>query len=484
MSGNMSVDHLDEFTLLRYAVADLDGGEREAAEDHLHACARCAASLSAMEKLDEQLRTITRDFTVDDGLPAGDPFARRPEAPPRRAAAAPALEGESLAIVALEASERARAESGRILETAKSSPQELASFLSRSSLSDLTFRFALLYALQEAGLLIAESPTRTLGLAAAALDRLEREREGDPATPPERVVPLKAIAAQSHLLAGQARNWTGELEQAREHLEKAYRAFGESTGDDLSLAIVELSESQRRAFAGDPAAGFLLAKRARATFEELELEDYVARGRVAEGISLSKIEGREDEALEAFRSALPVFHERELWSNYMGALSNLAACLSSMGRLDEARREYARALKSVSRERHAAWVGYIRNGLALVLLRAENYGGAALAFLQAAQLFREVGNLGNALTADLYEVECWALSGNLERAAQRFEIFRSEVARYDALDSAILRQLAAALSGSDPNLEEVSLLRESAGQQLRARFTVAPRAPLDLRPSG
>jgi tetratricopeptide (TPR) repeat protein len=470
MSGNMSVDHLDEFTLLRYAVADLDGREREAADDHLRACARCAASLSAMEKLDEQLREITRDFTVDDGLPAGDPFARRPEAPPRRAAAAPAREGESLAIVALEASERARAESGRILETAKGSAQELASFLSGVSLSDVSVRFALLYALQDAGLAIAESPMRSLGLALAALDRLRGEVQGDPAAPAERILPLKALAGQAHLLAGQAKNWTGELEQAREHLEQAYRDFGESTGDDLSLAIVELAESQRRAFAGDPAAGLLLAKRARAAFEELELEDYVARGRTAEGISLSKIEGREDEALEAFRSALPVFHERELWSNYLGVLNAIAAVLSSVGRLDEARREYARALKSVSREKHAAWIGYVRNGLALVLFRARNYRDAALAFLQAARLFRGAGNIGNALTADLYEVESWALSGNLGRAAQRFEIFRAEVARHDALDPAILQQLATALSGNDPNLEEVALLRESAGQLLRARF--------------
>jgi hypothetical protein len=259
MSGNMSPVHLDDFTLLRYAVADLDGSEREAADDHLHACERCAAALSSMEKLDEQLRAIASDFAVDDGLPPGDPFARRPEAPPRPPAATRVREGESLAIVALEASEQGRAESVRIRATAKRSAQELAAFLSGASLSDLSVRFALLYALQEAGLVIAESPTRSLGLALAALDRLQGEAEGDPATPAERVLPLKALAAQAHMLAGQGHNWTGELERARGHFEQAYRAFGESTGDDLSLAIVELCESQRRTFAGDPAAGLTLA---------------------------------------------------------------------------------------------------------------------------------------------------------------------------------------------------------------------------------
>lgn len=461
--------HLDDFTLLRYAVADLDDAERGCADEHLDACGRCAATLGTMEQLDEELRAIARDSAVADSLDSGDPFARRPPGPPRLNATAPAREGESLAIVALEASERAGKESDRILETAKGSAADLAPFLSGLSFSDLTPRFALLYALQEMGREIAESPTRALGLALAALDRLEGETEGEPASTAERILPLRAIAAQALLLAGQGRNWTGELEQARKHFEQAYRAFGESTGDETSLAIVELCESQRRAFAGDPVTGLLLAERARATFEELELEDYAARARVAEGISLSKV-GRENEALDAFRQALPVFHERELWSNYVGALNSLGACLSSLGRLDEARREYARALKSVSRERHAASVGYIRNGLALVLFRAGNYRDAALAFLQAGRLFREIGNIANALMASLYEVESWALNGDPGRAAQRFEIFRTEVTRHNALDPAILRQLAAALSGNDPNLEEVALLRESAGQLLRARF--------------
>jgi tetratricopeptide (TPR) repeat protein len=468
MSGNMS-PHLNEFTLLRYAASDLGGQERESADDHLHVCERCEAALSAMEELDEQLRAITGDFAPSDDLDPADPFARRPEALPRRRPAAPAREAENLAVVALEASERARAEIGRILETAKGSREELDSFLSGSSLSGLTVRFALLYALQEAGLEIAESPMRALGLALAALDRLQGEVTADPTTPAEWILPLKTLAAQAHLLAGQGRNWTGELEQARSHFEKAYRAFGESTGDDLSLAHVELCESQRRAFAGDPAAGLSLAQRARATFEELELEDYVARARVAEGISLSKL-GRENEALEAFQSAVPVFQKSERWSNYVGAVNAVGACLARQGRLNEARREYARALRSVSRDRHAAWVAYIRNGLALVLFQAGNYRGAALAFLQTSRLFRDVGNTANALTASLYEIESWALCGQPARAAQRFEIFRTEVARHDALDPVIVRQLEAVLSGGDPNLEEVAALRRSAGQMLRERL--------------
>jgi tetratricopeptide (TPR) repeat protein len=460
-----SPTHLDDFTLLRFTAADLDAAERGAAEEHLDGCARCNVVLESLARLDAELRDLAK--TAAGAADTDDPFFRRPEAA-RRPAVRPALEAESLAVAALRASERGDSEARRILTAAKTSPEELASVLSGLTLSDLSLRFGLLYALQEAGLEIAESPVRALGLARAALDRLSSESVGS-LTPAEQILPLQTLAAQAHLLAAQGRNWTGELDKAKEHFEKAYEYFGGSTGDDISLAIVELGESQRRAFAGDPGAGLELAARARDTFADLGLEDYEARARVAEGICLSKLD-RKEEALVAFRSACPVFQERQLWSNYVGAINSLGGCLMLLGRLDEARREYARALRVVSRERHAAWVGYIRLGLATVLFQARNYRDAALAFMQVSRLFRDLGNIANALTASLYEIESWAQCGEFGRAAQRFEIFRAEVARHDALDPAFVRNLGGALSGSEPDLEEVAQLRESAGRMLRERL--------------
>ena len=114
--------------------------------------------------------------------------------------------------------------------------------------------------------------------------------------------------------------------------------------------------------------------------------------------------------------------------------------------------------------------GILRNGLALVLFKAGNHRDAALAFLQASKRFREVGNIANALTASLYEIESWARCGEMTRAAQRLEIFRIDVAHHDALDPVIVRHLEEALSGSHPDLEEVASLRESAGQMLRERL--------------
>ena len=468
MPGMRSPRHLDDFTLLRYTAADLDAAERTAAEEHLLVCAQCNGVLESLAQLDREMRALATTMSATDGLDPSDLFARRPEAAPRPLPR-PDAEAESLAVAALRASETGASESGRILSAAKISRSEVDSLLSALPLTDLSVRFSLLYALQEARQEIAESPLHAMALALGALERLSRESPADPLTPEERILPVQTLAAQAHLLTGQGRTWTGELERARSHFEQAYRDFGNSTGDDLSLAVVELGESQRRAFSGDPGGAFVLARRALATFEEMGLEDYVARAHVAEGICLMKVD-RLEEALAAYRSSLPVFQKHELWSNYVGAVNAVAATLSALGRLDEARREYARALKVISRQRHAAWVGYIRNGLALVLLRAGSHREAALAFLQTSKLFREVGNILNALTASLYEIESWALCGETTRAAQRLEIFRIDVAEHDALDPVIVRKLEEALSGSHPDLKQVASLRESAGQMLRERL--------------
>jgi len=469
MPGLMRAAHLDDFTLLRYTARDLDEPDRRQAEEHLQSCPECETTLASIECLDRELKAVASGIPAAGDLSPDDPFARRPK---HRPPPAPSPRGDfaKLAAAALEASERAGDSSVRILAAARGEAGELAALMDGLALSDAGDRFALLYALQEAGRQIAENPLRALGLAQAAIAALERAAPGgDPNGASERMVPLRALEAQACLLAGQAANWTGELEAARKRFEEAYRGFAESTGDEVSFAMVEYSESQRRSFAGLPGEGALLARRAAASFAAAGLEDYVARSRVAEGIALAKL-NREEEALAAFRAAAAVFLERQLWSNYVGAVNAAGACLMRAGRLAEARREFARALKSVSRDRHAAWVPYIRNGLANVLFSAGSYADAAKAFSQTARLFAELNLVGQTLIASLYEIESWALAGDHARAGHRLELFRAEVARHRALDPAIIGQLEAALSGENPDFREIANLRQRAEEILRDRF--------------
>jgi tetratricopeptide (TPR) repeat protein len=401
---------------------------------------------------------------MDVGGPA-DPFARRPQKwDPAGHLSGP--QAEARAAQALAAAERGLVQSDELLSAA-GDREELNRRLSALSLLDPAGRFALLYALQAAGQLIAEGPTRAAVLADESLDRLGRE----PASrgEAERLVPLGALTAQSHLLAGQSGNWTGRFDEAGRHFAEAYRLFGESTGDLFSLAEVEYCESQRRSFCGRADEGLGLARRARRTFEALGIEDYRARAEAAEANALFFL-GRPQEALELYRRSLAVFEHQELWSNYVGLINSIGECLLKVGEPDEARRMYAMALRRVSREKEPAWVAFIRHGLANALFAAGRYREAAGSFGRAARLNRELGLLANALTAALFEIESWARAGDMPRAGHRLELWLQEVSSLDVLDPSLVRAVQSALSGEDPDLSAVAELRREIEGTLQERF--------------
>ena len=467
----LKTPHLDDFTLLRYVADDLDDTEREKVAEHLEACAACKGTCDEIEELDRELAALAqdgdsrRDFEIED-LPEGDPFRRRPRiaARARRHPGDPA----ELAARAVAASEEGAALSTVLLDAAKTSAQELQAVLARLEISDPAHRFALLYALQEAGKQIAENPTRFLGFAESVATNPAVGAAGSDASDVETMVPVASLFGQAHQLAARACLWSGNLAKAASHLTLSYSAFA-MCGDEAALARVELVESQRRFFAEDGQAALALARRAIATFEILGLEEERARGFVTEGMALFQL-GKAEEALSCFRRALPVFEERGLWSNYVGAVNSASHCLIKMGRLPEARREYARALRRLSRDRHHSWIPFIRKGLAESLFAAERYREAAVASGQAARLYREDGQISRSLMASLFEIESWARSGQLSRAQHRLELFREEIARHGMLDSTLQRLIDEALSGASPDFREIARLRQSASEALGQRF--------------
>ncbi|HSS44022.1 MAG TPA: hypothetical protein VLO07_01680, partial [Thermoanaerobaculia bacterium] len=372
--------HLDELVLLRHAAGNLDDIERARAERHLGACRLCATVLEDMRRLDAELRLLAQDAGAraeweQIELPPGDPFRRRAEAASRRSGSD--FDRDGLTALALTASERAGAPQQRILD-ATSDPRRLVGLLADLDLGDAVGRFALLYALQESGREIAESPVRALRFAEEVLARLRRDPSGSDASNPdaERIVPRLALLGQAHVLAGQACIWTCEYEKAKAHLEVAYRSFARAGGDEVSFAVVEHLESQRRSFIGKGREGLLLARRTARTFHALGLEDMYARAKVAEGLALFCL-GKQEEAVAAYRVALPVFERQGVWNNYVGALNSVGTSLQKLGRVNEARREYALALKRLLRERHRSFLAFLRHGLADVLFSAGHYRDAA-----------------------------------------------------------------------------------------------------------
>jgi tetratricopeptide (TPR) repeat protein len=464
----LTSQHLDDFTLLRYTAGDLVAEERQAAADHLKHCSPCSRSFEEVAELDTELNIVAREpgclsFESDDAsLPERDPFRIRP-------APAPPPQPRDAAIrafprVASGATESLRDE---ILEAAKEA-RDLEDRLASLSLGVPEHRFALLYALQDAGGQIAESPVRMLRLAEGVL-RCTRIRDADANDESqglaESLIPRTYLTAYAHMLAATACNWTAEFEKGRAHLEVAYRAFARCGGDDLSFAMVEYLEAQRRSFIRKEAEALVLARRAAATFREFELEDWLARARGVMGLALTNLE-RFEEAETAFRASAPVFERMKLWRNYTNCLNNLAVCLQRVGRLDDARREYARALRRISRDQHRS-LAFVRHGLAEVLFLAGRYREAAMSLSQAARRYSDLGLVARSLTASLFEIENWARSGDLQRARRRLEIFQAEVVRHRALDPSVVREIQDALSGENPDFERLSGLRRDAQESLQ-----------------
>jgi tetratricopeptide (TPR) repeat protein len=462
-------EHLDDFTLLRHSAGELNGTEHRAVAAHLEECAECRRSLEEIRLLDSELQSLARDGDLagegsDHAFSPSDPFRHRPRVAVRGSRRT--KKRAALGADAVLASDAGITSSDALLETLHDL-KRLPAAIRRISFERPDQRFALLYALKESARRIAEGPLSALEFAGAALQRLRREAS-DRESPAEQMVPWSALWVQAHVLAAQAHLWTKQFQKSRAHLVTAYRALARGDGDETSFAYIELIESQRRFFSGEPDAALALASRARHTFDSYGLEDLAARATVAEGLALRGL-GRFEDAVQRYRLALPVFERYELWSNYVGALNSLGTALHQLGRLDEARREYARALRRFSREQHRSWLGYLQYGLAEVLFSGRRFRHAAMSLSRAARYFADVGLRASALLAKLHEIESWARHGDVPRARHRLELFVNELAKDRTLDRTVALQLAQALSGEHPDFERIGILRQEAEQQIQRR---------------
>jgi tetratricopeptide (TPR) repeat protein len=470
MSG-LSASHPTDFALLLFTAGESDEAEQGRIGRHVEACGNCRVALNEIRRIDEGFREIALAAPLSSEeelrLPAGDLFEKRPDFPARRKDRL----GPEVASRAIAASERA-SEGIESLLAAGASPEEFERYLAGLSLADPATRYRLLYSLEEMGRRIVDAPAKSLRFAEQALTRLRAESLPGSPCEAEMMVPLAMLAGQAHLLAGQTSNWTGELEKGRAHLEAAYRFFSDEPPDEIRLALTEYHESQRRSFAGKPAEGLFLIRRALRTLEIYGIEEWVARARGAEGIALSLL-GRDEEAVACFRAVAPIFESHGLWRNYVSAVNSLGTSLGQLGRVAEARREYSHALRKVSREKYPALLAFTRHGLASLMFSVGHYADAAKAFGQARALFQDLRQVGDALIASLYEIESWARSGDTARAFHRLDVFRAEVDRREALDPFIVGQLGEALSGRIPDFERVAELRRRAEEMLRENLKTA-----------
>ena len=468
-AGTMSSPHADEYTLLRFVRGELDEVGAARLRRHAETCPGCDRLRTEMERLHGDILAckdqLGRQYADELALSPRDAFRRRPEG----ARGVASGDGRFLRLESFaEAARQAEAVADVVLTSAIAGKDAPIAELDLATLRD---RYALGYALDGAITRMVEGPEQWCAFGAAALVKVRamRRRRVPPPDSLEVAYPLLDLEGFASLLVGSACNWTGDLGRGGRALSHAYRCIGRGSGSEIRQAQVELAESQRRSFLGRPVEGLILVDRAAATFETYGLEDQVARARGARGIAFGYLT-RHEEAVIEFRAALASFERFELWSAYVSMLNGLGFTLVRMGQLGAARREFARALRRVSRSSEPAVHAFVRANLARILLEAGKYADAARAFAASARLFRTQGAELDALTAMLAEVECHARAGAPAEATAAFGRFRQVVEHLEVIDGSLLESLGAVLTGETPDVDLFEVLRRQAEEALRLRL--------------
>lgn len=466
----MSAPHPDDFTLLVLLEGEMSELEAARLRRHLAECPACAAAYREIEKLDRTLKTTLPDLEAalsEPELPEGDPFRCRPDCDrPGR----PRSEPEAVETV-LAASRDAAEVKGRLLDAAARPEEDLLAALAALDLLALRDRYGLGYALDEALYSMVDGPARWLRFGVASRETVLAARANPRAAdaPAERAYPLEDLLGLSLLVEGAACNWTGEFLRGGRALRRAYGAFGRGSLSERRLASVELVEGQRRAFLDRAGEALHLADRARLTFEALGLADEAAKAGGAHAVALSYLD-RDEEAVEEFRRVLPVLASHGRWNTYVSALNCLGVSLLRLSRLDEARSEYARALKDVGREARPAVHAFIRANLARTLFEARRYPDAAAAFEAAGKLFAAQGAKSDELTMSLLRIEALVRSGAAGVARNALRDLNQELKALRAVDSNLMDSLEAALAGDLPDVDLVEKIRGQAQEQVQERL--------------
>ena len=417
----MNAPHPDDFTLLVLLEGELSELEAARLRRHLAECPACASACRDIDRLDRTLKRAAPELEralSEPELPPGDPFRCRPDCT-RLGRPRPA--GAGATSDALAASRAASEVKGRLLSALGAPDEDLRSALSALDLLALRDRYGLGYALDEALYSMVDGPARWERFGLRSSEVVLSARSGGRAldAPAERAYPLEDLLGLSLLVTGTARNWTGEFLRGGRDLRRAYAAFARGSVSERRLASVELAEAQRRAFL--------------------------------------------DRAAEALAS-----HDR--WNTYVSALNGLGTCLMNLGRLEEARREYARALRLVGRDARPAVHAFIRANLARTLFEGKRYAEAARALDEAARHFATQGAKADELTMRLLGVEALARSGEPGRARAMAGDLAAELRSLGAAEPELLESYEAALKGDLPDVDLLETLRSRTQEQISERL--------------
>ncbi len=311
-----------------------------------------------------------------------------------------------------------------VIAAARSGPDELAAAM--RALDGKAYRgFALLYAAQKASPLVAVDPRRALALAQAihaeAATLVEVSRESRASTP----APRQAVQAEAHLLESQALVMMGEAVGARSAVAAARPLFAEAGDLGFGAALCDYFEGEAATFCRDYAVAEELIRSALKTFEEFGQDHYLALSEAAIGTVVEN-RGEHAAALPHFDRAIALLDaERDARALTM-TLNNRANALAQMGRFDDARATYARALTLALRNDFASHLRYIRTGLAELDFLRGQFARALRAFREIAAESAANGSPTDVLFARLYVAECLGRTGQFDAMAAEVDSLRHD----------------------------------------------------------
>jgi len=285
--------------------------------------------------------------------------------------------------------------------------------------------FALLYACQKGSAMVPQDPIRALELSRRVYDEaaslMDANTDHRIATP----APREVVQAEAKLLESQAQNQLGYPVEARVAASAARDLF--ATGGDVGFgkALADYYEGSAAGFAKDYIAGERLLKKALKVFAEFGQDNLMARAESALG-ALYLHRGDEARALLFLDHAVQLFDPIEDGRFLTAALSNRGLTLSRLGRLDEARTSYAKALHHARKLQSQAFLVAIRSGLAQIDILRHEYARALRAFRELSRDERAAGWTQQAFISELYTAECLGRLGRDEEMAEAVLTLRAD----------------------------------------------------------
>jgi tetratricopeptide (TPR) repeat protein len=413
----VSASHPSEADLLNLA-AGREAEGLEACRRHLdEGCRLCDVRIRELGELVEAVREEEAFDAILEGddLPAvpdfgGNTFAFKKPAPQleeiyRQAAAAEGLaEG--------------------IIAAARAGDAELDESL-RALYGNPSRGFALLYSCQKGSTLMGYDPNRCLELSRRVFEEARSLMDANLDTRLATPAPREIVQAEAKLLESLSMVQLGFPRESAVAAASARDLF--RAGGDLGFgqALADYHEGQAASFAREFATSERLLKKSLKVFAEFGQDHLMARAEAALG-TLYLLRGDETRALPYLDHAIEGLDQEEDGKQLASALNNRAQALLRMGRFEESRSSFARALNLARRLDARAVIQNVRNGLAELDFARGNYDRALRAFSDLARDARAADWKMEQLFAELFVAECLGRLGQDEEMAEAIIAIRIE----------------------------------------------------------